>query len=125
MIQDTLASYNALLIDMERITDELSSAARMLSIPDVQRLLNDREVLCQKAVTCRSQLRDAQYDLPAETLRLEQLVLAKQSACESVVSESLGRCRTELMDLRKKKIARHTYGPARQTDQSRFLDNRL
>ncbi len=125
--QSTLSSYNDLLSRMGQITDDLSAAVNEMRLQDIDHLLSERQILCADLIAVNQRLRQADPELrslPAQTRSHEQLLLAKQAACESAISAQLQESRMKLAELRRKKGLRNVYGAGSQS-QSRFLDNKI
>lgn len=125
----SISTYVDLLTTMDRVTDELTDAIRALDLPEVGRLLSCRETLCREVTAAHQQLQQADPELgclTAQIRTMEQTLLAKQSACETAVSQQLQQSRRDLAELHTKKSLRCAYGTPRGTNApSHFLDNRF
>lgn len=114
------AGYSALLARMISLTDRVSTAALNMNTDDMNRLLAEREALCNMIVSAR-------HTLPAldeVSARMESVLLDKQANCESIVAASLAETRRTIGDFHQKKELGAAYAPQNESNQARYLDNR-
>jgi hypothetical protein len=129
--QSAITAYNDLLLRMERITSDLTDAIGDSRMSDVEKLLNDRAVLCDKLGASLRGIREIRENPGAgnsaaveHARQLESRVLAKQALCEAALQRELGECRSALATLKQRKGLKAAYTPTSESNPACFLDNR-
>ena len=129
--QSAITAYNELLLRMERITSDLTDAIGDSRMSDVEKLLNDRAVLCDKIGASSSAVRQAVAKPGADPESVERArqsearILEKQSVCEKALQERLRECRSALATLKQRKGLKAAYTPTSEANPACFLDNRM
>lgn len=132
-VHTTISTYNDLLDMMGQLTDRLSEAVADLRLPDIEQMIGEREALCLRVAASAQDLRMATEWLDPNcvaglldrTRQLEKTILTKQASCEVAIGEKMAKCRSHLVELRRKKTVWFAYGPSAGTNQASFLDNRI
>lgn len=140
--QSAITAHNELLRLMEQITNDLTDAVGDSRMSDVEKLLNDRAVLCEKIGASSSAVRqggardsvelvsrpgaDRERETPSSRARQsEARILEKQSVCEKALQERLRECRSALASLKQRKGLKAAYSPTSEANPACFLDNRM
>lgn len=125
---DAVNNYSDLLARLDGCTDRLSTAISESRFHDLDTLIAERELLCRETASFATAARGvtgyARHPAAQGIHEFEKSILRKQSECESDLADRLGRCRSELVELRRKKGLKSAYGVAAHGNQSCFLDNR-
>ena len=129
--QSAITAHNELLRLMEQITNDLTAAVGDSRMSDVEKLLNDRAVLCEKIGASSSAVRQAVAKPGADPESVERArqsearILEKQSVCEKALQERLRECRSALASLKQRKGLKAAYSTTSDANQACFLDNRM
>ena len=128
--QSAITAHNELLRLMEQITNDLTDAVGDSRMSDVEKLLNDRAILCEKIGASSSAVRQAVAKPGADLESVERArqsearILEKQSVCEKALQERLRECRSALASLKQRKGLKAAYTPTSESNPACFLDNR-
>ncbi len=135
-LKPVAGDYLAALVSLDKSTEELLTAIRASDMNGIAVQMQERTKACEIASKCASRLADtltgkeeSDPELSAmlgELTEREQQIIDKQKECESVLTNELEECRTDLLELYcGSRVMKAYRGQGNTEQQAKFLDSRL